>query len=124
MRKRFLVNNSMYLPQPLLIERSLQKGSMSQLFSKDIVIEEPEKPLQSFHSLDLSVLNKSLHFVQQNTTVNKEFEQMNLTRASQRLQNQVQVQTNQLKQMFDYDLDRNTLLKRRAKLFSPSRFRK
>ncbi|CAL5978226.1 Hypothetical_protein [Hexamita inflata] len=123
MRKRFLVNNSMYLPQPLLIERSLQKGSMSQLFSKD-ALDPPEKPLKQFHSVDLSALNKSIHFVQQNTTINKEFEQMNLTRASQRLQNQVQVQTNQLKQMFDYDLDRNTLLKRRAKLFSPSRFRK
>ncbi|CAL6067329.1 Hypothetical_protein [Hexamita inflata] len=125
MPKKYLENNSMYLPQPLLVERQSNRGYLGPIYSKHSYTLEPlDTPLYSSQTIDLSQLNQSLHLIQENTSNNKEFEQLNLTKASQRLQNKVATQRKQLKQMFDYDLDRNTLLKRRAELFSPNRFRK
>ncbi|CAL6009529.1 Hypothetical_protein [Hexamita inflata] len=125
MPKKYLENSTMYLPQLLLVERQSNRGYLSPIYSKhSFATERLDTPIHSYQSIDLSQLNQSIHIIQENTSNNKEFDQLNLTRASQRLQNQVATQRNQLKQMFDYDLDRDTLIKRRAQLFSPNRFRK
>ncbi|CAL6067421.1 Hypothetical_protein [Hexamita inflata] len=114
--KQTSYNSSQYLPQPIQIERTLANGyqSSSQIFSDNfqpIQIEPINKP----HAREL----KSIMKLEQ---ANKQFSNMDITKESKSLTSNVQQQAKQIREIFDYNVDKNTLLKRRAKLFSPARF--